>query len=105
MSPDVHWEGNEPNIYPGAVRFDVKGFLVGMPQCRVYIGFDWRNLDTGQSGTEFRHLEGVGDVADSAYFHPAFIPGPGRITGTFSVNGAHAPEFAPVEFVIPDYQR
>ena len=90
------------NAYPGHAAFTVSTIMFGAGTCQLPITLNWRNLDTGDTGTEVRSANGPGHWTTDPY-SSLFQPGSGRFTATITVGAAHLPEPDSVEFVVPEF--
>ncbi|MET9211441.1 MULTISPECIES: hypothetical protein [unclassified Nocardia] len=70
---------------PDTPYFGLVSALHGIGPCSVEVAVDWRNLDTGATGTVRQQVYGTGGTQIS------FDPGPGRITGTLTTDAPHKP--------------
>jgi hypothetical protein len=90
--------------YPDSAVFGVEHTLAGVGPCSVDVSLQWRNLDTGETGTVTRHIEGPGfGITDppSNIFRPGF----GRFAATVSVNTSHTPESGELQFTVTPYRN
>ncbi|GGL04101.1 hypothetical protein [Nocardia jinanensis] len=89
--------------YPEHASFTVSTIMFGVGSCSLPVTLNWRNLDTGETGSTTRTANGPGywmNDGRSSLFHP----GIGRFTATVSVGAAHIPESGSVDFVVEKYQ-
>ncbi|MFD5177889.1 hypothetical protein ACFWM1_18915 [Nocardia sp. NPDC058379] len=70
---------------PDTPYFGLVSALHGIGPCSVEVAVNWRNLDTGATGTVRQQVYGTGGTQIS------FDPGPGRITGTLTTDAPHKP--------------
>ncbi|NEW48515.1 hypothetical protein GV792_00390 [Nocardia cyriacigeorgica] len=70
---------------PNTPYFGLISALHGIGPCSVEVAVNWRNLDTGASGTVRQQIHGTGGTQIQ------FDPGPGHITGTLTTNAVHKP--------------
>ncbi|WP_194815383.1 hypothetical protein [Nocardia sp. XZ_19_385] len=73
----------EPIYGPNTPYFALLTAMHGIGPCSVEAFVNWRNLDTGASGTVRQWLYGSGG------YQISFAPGPGRITGTITTDALH----------------
>jgi len=78
---------------PNSQYFGLISNIVGVGPCSVEVAVNWRNLDSGASGTVRQTIVGTGGSGHQI----AFSPGRGRISGTITTNAAHKPGY--FEFV------
>lgn len=88
--------------YPNAASFTVTHNLIGLGPCSLDVSLNWRNLDTNETGTFNRHIDGPGfGITDPA--STIFYPGFGRFVGAVSVNAGHVPPSGEVQFTVEPY--
>ncbi|AFU00353.1 hypothetical protein [Nocardia brasiliensis] len=91
------------NAYPEHAGFYVATTMYGVGGCTLPLTLNWRNVDTGETGTFTVTAQGPGywsNSGRSALFHP----GLGKFTATLTVGAAHIPEPGEVEFRVDKYQ-
>ncbi|MEU8900609.1 hypothetical protein [Nocardia sp. NPDC048505] len=81
----------------GLASFQVDAQLYGVGSCSVPLTLDWRNLDTGETGTRTVTVPGPGswNIGRSAMFRPG---GVGQFVATLRVGPAHLPEPGTITF-------
>lgn len=89
--------------YPEHAAFTVSTIMFGVGQCSLPVTLNWRNLDTGETGTTTRTANGPGYWMNDGR-SALFRPGIGRFTATVTVGAAHIPESGSVEFTVDKYQ-
>lgn len=89
--------------YPEHASFTVSTIMFGVGSCSLPITLNWRNLDTGETGSTTRTANGPGHWMNDGR-SALFRPGIGRFTATVSVGAAHTPESGSVEFTVEKYQ-
>ncbi|MEV0105436.1 hypothetical protein AB0H42_03715 [Nocardia sp. NPDC050799] len=89
--------------YPEHASFTVSTIMFGIGSCHLPITLNWRNLDTGETGSATQNANGPGHwMSDGP--SALFRPGIGRFTATVTVGAAHIPQSGSVEFVVQKYQ-
>lgn len=91
------------NAYPGMAAFTVSAQLIGFGRCALDITLNYRNVDTGETGSFTAHANGPGFWGNSGY-SALFSPGHDNFLGTVTVNAAHYPEPGEVQFTNHPYQ-
>ncbi|MEU6562177.1 hypothetical protein [Nocardia nova] len=91
------------DAYPGMAAFTVGGPLIGVGHCTLDITLNWRNVDTGETGSFTQTANGPGYWGNSGY-SALFSPGYGNFVGTVTVGAAHVPEPGEVQFSNHPYQ-
>ncbi|MFE9323141.1 hypothetical protein ACIHDR_25955 [Nocardia sp. NPDC052278] len=91
------------NAYPGMAAFTVTAQMIGVGQCSLDITLNYRNVDTGETGSFTAHANGPGFWGNSGY-SALFSPGHDNFVGTVTVNAAHFPEAGAVQFANHPYQ-
>ncbi|MFI6867232.1 hypothetical protein [Nocardia sp. NPDC050406] len=90
------------DAYPNSAAFTVKANLYGLAQCGLTVTLNWRNLDTGQTGSKSVTPSGPGlwmNDGKSAIFQP----GIGHIKATVTVDQQHLGQSGEVEFEVTQY--
>ncbi|WP_330249496.1 hypothetical protein OG874_24600 [Nocardia sp. NBC_00565] len=98
VDSSVHGPG-----YPSSASFTVNTNIIGVGACALDVTLQWRNVDTGETGSRTVHATGPGNwISDpkSSIFQPGF----GTFESTVTVNGAHLGESGQVEFAVEPYQ-
>lgn len=97
----------EPSVtgdaYPEHAAFSVSTIMFGAGECTLPVTLNWRNLDTGETGSVTRTAYGPGHWMNdgrSALFHP----GIGRFSATVTIGAAHVPDPGTVEFSVSEYR-
>lgn len=97
----------EPSVtgdaYPEHAAFTVSSIMFGAGDCTLPVTLNWRNLDTGQTGTVTRTPTGPGYWMNDGRA-ALFSPGVGRFSATVTVGAAHIPEPGTVEFTVSEYR-
>lgn len=91
------------DAYPEHAAFTVSTIMFGVGPCALPVTLNWRNLDTGATGSVTQTANGPGHWMNdgrSALFHP----GVGRFTATITVGAAHVPEPGSVDFTVTEYR-
>ncbi|MET7773899.1 hypothetical protein [Nocardia sp. NPDC005366] len=94
------------NGYPDHAAFTVDTNMVGvgdMGACTLPVTLNWRNLDTGQTGSFTTIARGPGHWSNGGY-SAIFAPGIGDFTGTVAIDDAYVPESGGVDFTVRKYQ-
>ncbi len=91
------------NAYPGMAAFTVTAQMIGVGQCSLDITLNYRNVDTGETGSFTTHANGPGFWGNSGY-SALFSPGHDNFVGTVTVNAAHFPDPGAVQFTNHPYQ-
>ncbi|WP_280267626.1 hypothetical protein [Nocardia wallacei] len=92
------------NAYPSSAAFNVSTTMYGVGSCSLDVTLNWRNLDTGRTGTVTRRANGPGYWATDGR-GSIFSPGVyGEFVGTVTVGAAHIPEPGEVRFSVQQYQ-
>ncbi|MEV2223628.1 hypothetical protein AB0E01_27645 [Nocardia vinacea] len=91
------------NAYPGMAAFTVTAQMIGVGQCSLDITLNYRNVDTGETGSFTAHANGPGFWGNSGY-SALFSPGHDNFVGTVTANAAHFPEPGAVQFTNHPYQ-
>ncbi|WP_228000861.1 hypothetical protein [Nocardia australiensis] len=91
------------DAYPSSAAFTVSGTLYGVGSCKLTVTLNWRNDNTGETGTRPVTLNGPGFWGNDGR-SAIFSPGIGDFTATLTVGGAHVPEPGTVKFSVHQYQ-
>ncbi|GAA5058965.1 hypothetical protein [Nocardia callitridis] len=91
------------NFYPGMAGFTVATQLYGIGPCTLPITLNWRNLDTGETGSVAKEARGPGYWGSDGR-GALFSPGLGRFSATITIGGAHLPDPGTVEFSVKKYE-
>lgn len=89
--------------YPEHASFTVSTITFGFGSCSLPVTLNWRNLDTGETGSITQIANGPGHWMNDGR-SALFRPGIGRFTATVTVGAAHTPDSGSVEFVVQKYQ-
>ncbi|MEV5838614.1 hypothetical protein [Nocardia sp. NPDC052112] len=91
------------NAYPGMAAFTVTAQMIGFGRCSLDITLNYRNVDTGETGSFTAHANGPGFWGNSGY-SALFSPGHDNFVGTVTLNATHIPESGAVQFTNHPYQ-
>ncbi|NKY52867.1 hypothetical protein [Nocardia vermiculata] len=91
------------DAYPGMAAFTVEVRLAGVGNCSLDVTLNWRNTETGETGSVTETANGPGYWSNSGR-SALFDPGYGEFTGTVTVGAAHIPEPGEVHFSNHPYQ-
>ncbi|WP_280236239.1 hypothetical protein [Nocardia cyriacigeorgica] len=89
--------------YPEHASFTVTAHMYGVGSCRLPVTLNWRNLDTGETGSKTHTPSGPGTWMPDGR-SALFAPGIGRFEATVTVGAAHIPEPGTVQFTVEKYQ-
>ncbi|MET8797488.1 hypothetical protein ABZV91_13755 [Nocardia sp. NPDC004568] len=89
--------------YPEHASFTVSAITFGFGSCSLPVTLNWRNLDTGETGSATQVANGPGHWMNDGR-SALFRPGIGRFTATVTVGAAHISESGSVEFTVQKYQ-
>ncbi|MFI6774196.1 hypothetical protein [Nocardia sp. NPDC050412] len=91
------------NAYPGMAAFTVSAQMIGVGPCSLDITLNYRNVDTGETGSFTAHANGPGYWGNSGY-SALFSPGHDNFVGSVTLSAAHFPESGQVQFTNHPYQ-
>ena len=91
------------NAYPNHAAFTVGATLIGIGDCSMPVTLNWRNLDTGETGSVERVAHGPGYWGTDGR-SALFAPGIGRFNAAVTIGGAHVPEPGSIDFTVIEYQ-
>ncbi len=91
------------NAYPGMAAFTVTAKMIGFGHCALDITLNYRNVDTGETGSFTAHANGPGFWSNSGR-SALFSPGHDNFVGTVTLNEAHFPEPGEVQFTNHPYR-
>ncbi|MFI9403968.1 hypothetical protein [Nocardia sp. NPDC052316] len=91
------------NAYPEHAGFTVATTMYGVGSCSLPLTLNWRNVDTGETGTFTVTAQGPGYWSNSGR-SALFRPGIGKFTATLTVGAAHIPEPGTGEFWVDRYE-
>ncbi|MFQ6393910.1 hypothetical protein ACLMAJ_10665 [Nocardia sp. KC 131] len=91
------------DAYPSSAGFTVTTTMFGVGPCTLPVTLNWRNLDTGATGSFGVTAHGPGFWSNGGY-SAIFQPGIGNFTSTVTVGATHVPEPGTQEFTVHQYQ-
>ncbi|MGV9823691.1 hypothetical protein [Nocardia xishanensis] len=91
------------DAYPESAAFTVSSMMWGVGNCSLPVTLNWRNTDTGATGSVTRTATGPGYWMNDGK-SAIFSPGVGNFTATITLGQAHLPEPGLVHFTIAKYQ-
>lgn len=91
------------DAYPQAAAFTVSTTMWGVGTCSLPVTLNWRNTETGETGSVTRNANGPGYWMNDGR-GAIFSPGVGTFTGTVTIGQAHIPEPGTLEFTVSEYQ-
>ncbi|WP_378739438.1 hypothetical protein [Nocardia brasiliensis] len=91
------------NAYPEHAAFTVATTMYGVGGCSLPLTLNWRNVETGATGTFTVTAQGPGYWSNSGR-SALFRPGIGRFTATLTVGAPHIPEPGSAEFWVDRYE-
>lgn len=91
------------NAYPEHAAFTVATTMYGVGGCSLPLTLNWRNVETGATGTFTVTAQGPGYWSNSGR-SALFRPGIGRFTATLTVGAPHIPEPGSAEFRVDRYE-
>ncbi|MBB5917907.1 hypothetical protein BJY24_006819 [Nocardia transvalensis] len=90
------------DTYPSSAGFTVSATLIGVGPCSLDVTLNWRNVDTGETGTKTQHASGPGYWGNDGR-SAIFSPGIGNFVGTVTTSAGHVPESGEVAFTVHRY--
>lgn len=91
------------DAYPEHAAFTVGSTMWGVGDCQLPVTLNWRNLETGETGSKTQTPHGPGYWMNDGKA-ALFAPGVGKFSATITIGAAHVPEPGTIEFTVAEYQ-